>query len=165
MDNRELQSLVEKISIEVFQKPFRHQAVFNPRLRTTGGRYLLGTHNIEVNKKYYLERGMEELTGIIKHELCHYHLHLEKRGYQHRDADFRRLLAETGSPRFCKPLPAEAEKRKRRAARVLVYHCTGCGLIYKRRRRIDTNRYVCGKCKGKLDIITDAGEEGRSHGS
>ena len=80
MEQQELQSLVEKISVESFGKPFRHIASFNPRLRSTGGRYLLGTHNIEINKKYYEQLGVKELVGIIKHELCHYHLHLEGRG-------------------------------------------------------------------------------------
>ena len=87
-----------------FKKTFIHYAYFNPRLRTTGGRYLLRSHDIEINKKYYDERGIEELIGIIKHELCHYHLHLEKKGYQHRDADFKKLLKKVGAPRFCTPL-------------------------------------------------------------
>ena len=39
---------------------------------------------------------MEELIGIIKHELCHYHLHLEGKGYQHRDKDFKELLKKVG---------------------------------------------------------------------
>ena len=50
------------------------------------------SHNIEINKKHYEEFGIEELIGIIKHELCHYHLHIEKRGYKHRDQDFKELL-------------------------------------------------------------------------
>jgi SprT-like protein len=51
MEDKELQKLVEKVSIESFGKPFRHKASFNSRLRSTGGRYLLGTHNIDINKK------------------------------------------------------------------------------------------------------------------
>lgn len=80
MDNRELQKLVEEISLKDFNRRFKHLASFNPRLRTTGGRYLLRSHNIEINKKYLDERGIDEIIGIIKHELCHYHLHIGKRG-------------------------------------------------------------------------------------
>ncbi|MDK2599449.1 SprT family protein [Bacillus stercoris] len=80
MDNIELQKLTEDISETYFKKPFRHQALFNDRLKTTGGRYLLTSHNIELNRKYLIEHGREELIGIIKHELCHYHLHLEGKG-------------------------------------------------------------------------------------
>lgn len=49
MTDQELQRLIERISIEAFQVPFRHTASFNSRLRSTGGRYMLETHNIEIN--------------------------------------------------------------------------------------------------------------------
>lgn len=147
MEQFELQKIVEEVSLEYFNKSFRHKATFNNRLRTTGGRYLLRFHNIELNPKYYQERGIDELVGIIKHELCHYHLHLEGRGYQHRDRDFRELLKEVDAPRFCKPLDSVKE---RRTTKQYLYTCKSCGLGYVRKRRVDTNRYVCGKCSGKL---------------
>lgn len=148
MDDRELQKVVEKISITSFGKPFRHKAVFNSRLRTTGGRYLLRNHNIEINKKYLEQLGERELVGIIKHELCHYHLHLEGKGYQHRDLDFKWLLKKVDAPRFCTKLPDAPNKRS--SQKVLLYECIKCHLRYKRRRKIDTRRYVCGKCKGTM---------------
>lgn len=148
MDNNELQNLVESISIEVFHKPFLHKATFNNRLRSTGGRYLLKTGNIELNKKYYEHFGKKELIGIIKHELCHYHLHLEGKGYKHRDKDFRLLLKQVGAPRFCSSLPGSRSERK--SHRVLVYECKECTQVYSRKRKINTMRFVCGKCKGKL---------------
>ena len=153
MENHQLQLLVEKISISFFGKPFRHLAIFNPKLRSTGGRYLLGTHNIEINKKYLVQLGEDELIGIIKHELCHYHLHLEGKGHQHRDQDFKRLLKKVGAPRYCNQLP-EAPK-KRTAKRILLYECSRCHLQYKRKRSINTSRYVCGKCRGKLVKIKE----------
>ncbi|MBO1910172.1 SprT family protein, partial [Microvirga sp. 3-52] len=104
MTNEELQTPVKIISNDVFKKPFLHQAAHNPRLRTTGGRYMLADHSIEINPLVFKVHGMNELVGVIKHELCHYHLHLEGKGYKHRDEDFRKLLHETSSPRFCKPL-------------------------------------------------------------
>ena len=79
MNDKELQKVVEGISKDFFDKPFLHRALFNSRLRTTGGSYLLSSHNIEVNKKYLDQLGIDELIGIIKHELCHYHLHQEGR--------------------------------------------------------------------------------------
>ncbi|SFB24446.1 MULTISPECIES: SprT family protein [unclassified Bacillus (in: firmicutes)] len=157
MEERELQRLVENISIEFFAKPFRHKAIFNPKLRTTGGRYLLRSHNIEINKKYLEQLGHDELVGIIKHELCHYHLHIEKKGYQHRDADFRELLKRVGAPRFCSKLPESLPKK--RSVKIIIYRCSGCGLQYKRRRAMDTSRYVCGKCRGKLVKLLEWKEE------
>jgi SprT-like protein len=153
MDNQELQHLVNKISIEFFNKPFRHQAYFNPRLRSTGGRYLLGTNNIEINKKYLIQLGKDELIGIIKHELCHYHLHLEGSGYQHRDQEFKALLKKVEAPRYCTHLPDSPKKRSLK--KILLYECSQCRLQYKRKRSINTSRYVCGKCRGKLVKIKE----------
>ncbi|WLR51066.1 SprT family protein [Bacillus tianshenii] len=145
MNDAELQALTEEISETYFGLPFAHQAYFNHRLRTTGGRYMLRSHHIEINRKYLDEQGKEALVGIIKHELVHYHLHLAGKGYKHRDRDFKQLMKEVGAPRYCTPLSS--------AKKTTVYHfytCKQCGLIYKRKRRINTAKYVCGKCKGKL---------------
>lgn len=147
MDQPTLQNLVEDVSLSYFNKPFLHQASFNSRLRTTGGRYLLQTHNIELNEKYYRELGLEELIKIIKHELCHYHLHLENKGYKHRDPDFKELLKSVGAPRFCHTLPSRVDKKT-----LVYYHyeCVECKLKYIRKRRVNLSQFVCGRCKGKL---------------
>lgn len=147
MNDIELQQLVKKISLKHFEKPFLHEAYFNHRLRTTGGRYLLKTNNIEINKKYLDYFGMAELVGIIKHELCHYHLHLEGRGYRHRDRDFKELADRVNAPRFCQELPGARNKPTQITHK---YICTNCKTAYNRRRRMDTSKYVCGKCKGVI---------------
>ena len=150
MTNEELQKLVEDISWDYFRRSFEHKATFNPRLRTTGGRYLLSTHNIEINKTYYDLMGLDELVGIIKHELCHYHLHLLNKGYQHKDADFKSLLKRVGGPRYCSPLPIESKKGK--SKKILIYSCVSCKQQYTRKKRMDIKKYVCGKCKGRLKL-------------
>ncbi|MGE6756358.1 SprT family protein [Rossellomorea sp. NPDC071047] len=150
MTDAELQFLVGKISIQSFHKPFLHKAYFNPRLKTTGGRYMLGSHNIDINRKYLDEHGMGELIGIIKHELCHYHLHIEGKGYKHGDEDFKRLLNEVGGPRHCSILTSVNNRR-----RYLIYVCSKCGLEFKRRRKINIRKYVCGRCKGKLKLVKE----------
>ncbi|MBM6617687.1 SprT family protein [Bacillus suaedaesalsae] len=150
MTNEQLQLLVEAISTNLFNRPFVHKAIFNKSLRTTGGRYLLHTHNIEVNPKYFEEFGADELEGIIKHELCHYHLHLQGKGYKHRDQDFKQLLMKVGAPRFCSTL---SSAQKRRSTVSYAYQCTSCELVYRRKKRVNTIKYVCGKCKGKLKQI------------
>ncbi|EUJ19084.1 SprT family protein [Listeria aquatica] len=142
MENAELQALMESVSVEYFGKSFSHQARFNARLRTTGGRYLLRSHDIEMNPKYLSTFGKAEFIQIMKHELCHYHLHLENRGYKHRDADFRNLLREVGAPRFCKPI--EMEKN------LHGYACKKCGTSFMRQRKMNVSRYRCGRCGGKL---------------
>lgn len=144
MTDQALQTLVEKISIVFFQKPFLHQATFNRRLKTTGGRYHLASHHLDFNPTVFLKYGQEELEKVIKHELCHYHLHLAGKGYQHKDKDFKELLAKTGGARYAPPL---VERKK---AVFHQYQCQSCGEIILRKRRIDTTRYVCGKCHGRL---------------
>lgn len=41
MTNAELQALTKQWSLKYFERPFTHQVIFNPRLKTTGGRYHL----------------------------------------------------------------------------------------------------------------------------
>ncbi|WP_102029367.1 SprT family protein [Salirhabdus sp. Marseille-P4669] len=147
MNNEELLNLVKELSLKHFGKLFIDKAVFNNRLRTTGGRYIPSRRIIEINPKYLSELGIEELIGIIKHELCHYHLHIEGKGYQHRDADFRELLKQTNSPRHCKSLPSMKNRGK------YSYKCSACGAIFHRVRRVNITRYRCGRCMGKLKSV------------
>jgi len=150
MNEQELQQLVEHISLTVFRRPFRHRATFNRRLKTTGGRYHLGSHDLDFNPLVFELHGMEELEKVVKHELCHYHLHLEGCGYQHRDADFRRMLKESGGSRFVKDLRQAGNGTV--APPKWLYSCSDCGQAYPRKRRIDVKKYVCGKCRGKLTL-------------
>ncbi|MEK4180582.1 SprT family protein [Aeribacillus sp. FSL K6-1121] len=152
MNDDQLQKLVEQISLSFFGKKFVHKAYFNHRLRTTGGRYLLNNHDIEVNKKYYEQYGMDELIGIIKHELCHYHLHIEGKGFRHRDSDFKMLLKKVGAPRFCTPL---REKNKNNI--IYIYKCLSCMSTFIRRRKMNPERYLCGKCGGKIQFYKNNG--------
>ena len=57
MNNDKLQRMVENLSEEKFGRTFQHRAYFNKRLRTTGGRYLLKSHDIEINPKQYEHYG------------------------------------------------------------------------------------------------------------
>lgn len=146
-NEEQLFNLVNEISMKYFQKPFKHKVYYNNRLRTTGGRYIPSQRVIELNPKYKIEMGEDELIGIIKHELCHYHLHIEGKGYKHGDPEFKMLLKATNSPRFCTPLPSTANRYKHK------YKCTTCNRVYKRMRRVNLKRYSCGKCRGKLHKI------------
>ncbi len=152
MDNQELQELVRRLSLKSFQRPFLHQAYFNARLRSTGGRYLLQSHNIEINPKAYELYGLEEVQGIILHELCHYHLHIEGKGYQHRDKDFRELLRKVDAPldfaQFYIPLKLQLKHRRR-----YTYTCVNCHQLYVRKIKMNVEKYCCSKCLGKLKLV------------
>lgn len=151
MNDEQLQQWVERVSTESFGRPFRHRATFNSRLRSTGGRYFTKSHNIEISSLQYEIYGAEETEKIIKHELCHYHLHLMKRGYNHRDADFKLLLKQVDGSRYCKSLPESMGKRRLPYRYRLV--CVSCSMEYMRKRKVDVRKYLCGKCRGKLRLI------------
>ncbi|QAY68164.1 SprT family protein [Paenibacillus protaetiae] len=151
MTNEMLQQWVERVSLQYFGRPFKHQATFNGRLKATGGRYFTKSHHIEISPHQLEAFGKEETEKIIKHELCHYHLHLLRRGYRHRDADFKLLLAQVGGSRFCKSLPERTARKPIPHKYKLI--CKRCGMEYLRKRKVDPAKYVCGKCRGKLSLI------------
>lgn len=150
MKHINIQEWVEQISRDSFKKPFHHKAMFNPRLRTTGGRYLLRSHNLEFNPTQLQMFGEDEFAKIIKHELCHYHLHIEGRGYRHQDLDFKKLLKEVEGSRYCQLIPGAKRESKWR----YTYRCKSCGLNYIRKRRIDLRRFGCGQCGGRLQLVS-----------
>ena len=149
MTNQELQKLVEEISLTRFGRPFIHQAIFNARLKTTGGRYHLQDHHLDFNPGLFAQVEEEVRRGIIVHELCHYHLHLTKRGYRHKDREFKELLQATKGLRYAPRI----DSPERKPVRKLYYCCQDCGQEYIRQRRIDTKKYRCGRCRGPLVFL------------
>lgn len=149
MNDTDLQRLVERISLESFAQPFKHQATFNARLKTTGGRYHLASHNIDINPLMLTEFSEANLVAVIKHELCHYHLHLAGVPSNHRDKEFKELLLAVGGSRYA-PKTSKAKQAEKR----YEYVCRHCGQHYGRKRRVDTAKYRCGKCRGKLQLIS-----------
>ncbi|KRM18286.1 hypothetical protein FC40_GL000965 [Ligilactobacillus hayakitensis DSM 18933 = JCM 14209] len=145
MNNQELQSLVESISLEFFKCPFLHKAYFNSRLKSTGGRYFLKNHNIDINPKMLEEFNEQILIGVIKHELCHYHLHLSGQKHTHRDLVFRNLLQQVGGLRYAPRISNEKMKYQ--------YVCQQCERKFWRQRKMNPDRYRCGACHGKIKLI------------
>lgn len=144
----QLQALIEQISLASFRRPFQGRAVINYRLRTTGGRYFLTDHRIEINAHFLTPQTRQYLPGIIKHELVHYHLHLLGLGYRHCDRDFQQLLAQVGGSRYA-PDIGLAQRHQRR----YLYICTDCGQTYPRVRKMNLRRFRCGRCRGRLALL------------
>ena len=142
-----LTDYVKQVSLEDFGKTFKHQAQWNTRLRSTGGRFFPKDGHLDFNPKVYQELGLEVFRKIVRHELCHYHLYFEGKGYQHKDLAFKQLLKDVDVLRFVPPLSSANQKPS------LVYVCQSCQQIYQRKRKIDTKRYRCGLCRGKLLLL------------
>ncbi|MGT2846252.1 SprT family protein [Streptococcus massiliensis] len=143
----DLTSYVQQVSREDFGKEFRHQAAWNKRLKTTGGRFFPKDRHLDFNPKIYEHFGLETFRKIVRHELCHYHLYDEQKGYRHRDKDFKDLLKQVDGLRYA---PSHTPVRKS-----LIYQCKKCKTNYYRQRRIDTKKYRCGKCRGILERIKE----------
>ncbi len=169
LDATGLTQLTQRISMERFHRPFVHQIAFNARLRACGGRYFPKTGHIEISWHHYLNFGLEEVEGIIKHELCHYHLHQQGLPSGHRDQTFKALLAAVGAPRYCRVLPPNqsnsgknSKNRKSRAKENVSQGkrepyryrvvCNGCARYALRKRKMRIDRFRCGKCRGTLRL-------------
>jgi SprT-like protein len=155
--DEQLQQWVERVSLQAFGLPFCHRATFNRRLTRSGGRYHLKTHDIDFNPEQLRVHGPAEVERIILHELCHYHLHLQGRGYRHRDAEFKALLAQVGGTRFCRGLDGDGVGEgpgasRRRGGFRYVLKCRSCEAQYPRRIRCNPARFACSRCHGRLDL-------------
>ena len=140
-----LTEYVQEVSREDFGRPFRHEARWNSRLRTTGGRFFPRDGHLDFNPKMLEVHGLDLFRKIVRHELCHYHLFFEKKGYRHGDKDFKKLLQEVGGLRF-------APQIEERVQSFHHYSCQSCGQLYQRRRRINIQKYRCGRCQGQLNM-------------
>lgn len=140
-----LTDYVRQVSREDFGKEFHHQAYWNNRLRTTGGRFFPKDGHLDFNPRYY-EAGQDLFRKIVRHELCHYHLYFEKKGYRHKDRDFKELLRKVDGVRYAPPLPSSNTE-------FYLYRCQQCAQVYPRKRRVDIAKYRCGKCRGSLKFV------------
>ena len=111
-------------------------------MRTTGGRFFPADGHLDFNPKIYETFGVDVFRKIVRHELCHYHLYFEGKGYKHADADFKALLQVVDGLRYAPAMPQKTEK--------YLYRCQKCGQDYHRKCHVNTQKYRCGHCHGKL---------------
>ncbi|MGT2930279.1 SprT family protein [Streptococcus dentasini] len=135
---------VKQVSLEDFGLPFVHEATWNKRLRSTGGRFFPKDGHLDFNPKMYEKLDRKTFRQIVRHELCHYHLYFAGKGYKHGDADFKRLLREVGGLRYA---PASHPSPS------YCYQCQSCGQLYFRQRRVNLQKFRCGRCHGTLILL------------
>ena len=105
--------------------------------------------HLDFNPKLYEEHGLETFRKIVRHELCHYHLYFQGKGYKHVDRDFKDLLAKVEGLRYAPKMQGQKEK-------YYLYQCQSCGHIYRRKRRVNTQKFGCGLCRGKLIFLNQS---------
>lgn len=148
MTDNQLQRLTQRISINYFHKPFLYHCMFNPELYSTWGYYSLITHNICINPKILGDFNIKDLIETIKHELCHYHLDMAGYKGTPHGWKFRRLNAKVGGASGWRAIYCPAPKNAH--AYRYYYRCVECGQIYVWEKPIDTRKYGCGICGGRL---------------
>ena len=139
----DLSKYVKQVSQEDFGKPFQHDAIWNNRLQMTGGRFFPKDGHLDFNPKVLNRYGETIFRQVVRHELCHYHLYFDKKGYRHSDHDFNVLLSRVNGLRYV-PLLKDGPKWR--------YRWQSCGYLYMRQRRINTTNRCCGKCRGRLTM-------------
>lgn len=114
---------------------------WNPRMRSTAGRALLKTYNVEINPKL-LEFGENEVYNTILHELAHLLAWYRTRHRGH-GAEWRAACVDLGIPNekvtHNLPLPKRQQKRKWR------YVCPACETSFDRVRKARAHS-ACAKC-------------------
>lgn len=140
-----LTNFVKSVSLEDFGKEFHHTALWNTRLKTTGGRFFPKDGHLDFNPKIYEQYGINVFRKIVRHELCHYHLYFERKGYRHSDAEFKALLASVDGLRYAPFLKQETKH--------YLYRCQKCQQEYSRKRLVNTKKFFCGRCFGKLLLV------------
>lgn len=148
MTDLELKHLTQKIAQTDFGIDFPYEVTFNRRLKTTGGRYHLNDHHIDINPLMLEEFDQTVLIGVIKHELVHYFIHMQGEKPDHRNPHFKQMLQQVGGLKYA---PKTSQKRSPKYQ--LIYQCQNCGLKYRRQRHINTKKYVCSQCHGRLKLI------------
>ena len=105
--------------------------------------------HLDFNPKLYEEHGLETFRKIVRHELCHYHLYVQGKGYKHADRDFKDLLAKVDGLRYAPKIQGQEEN-------YYLYQCQSCGHTYRRKRRVNTRKFGCGLCRGKLIFLNQS---------
>lgn len=118
-----LTDYVKQVSLEDFGRPFIHHVQWNRRLRSTGGRFFPKDGHLDFNPKVYQELGLDVFRKIVRHELCHYHLYFQGKGYQHKDRDFKELLKAVDGLRFVPSLPNSNSKP------IKLYRCQSSSIV------------------------------------
>ena len=137
-----LTDYVKEVSRQDFGIEFQHTASWNSRLQTTGGRFFPEDGHLDFNPKFCKKGDAGTFRKIVRHELCHYHLYYAGKGYRHGDKDFKDLLLQVNGVRYAPSIQNNTFYH--------YYQCESCGKVYQRKRRMNTKKYACGNCHGKL---------------
>lgn len=123
--------------------PFDVKVVWDNRLVASAGSYNWSWGNTNKTIKlspHYIKKFPEELDNILLHEMIH------ASGIRGHGERFKKEMRRINS--FGWNVQTHSKER----AVTHTYVCKQCKQTIKRSRRINVERYVCGKCGGKLTL-------------
>ena len=89
------------------------------------------------------KHGLETFRKIVRHELCHYHLYFQGKGYKHADRDFKDLLAKVDGLRY-RP---QRYKVRRRTTTFINANLVVIPTVDKRRVNTNGKVWLVGLCR------------------
>ena len=155
---KDLEKRVKGLAMLMFGWKMDKPVVISGRMKRTLGQYVWKI-NHETKKpalvKFQFAAKLftggykeEDIDWVIKHELIHWYTDITEGKPCHHNKVWKANCKKFGVPytRSINPEDSETERDFR-----WQYQCSnpGCGLIFKRYRRIPKN-YVCGKCRSRL---------------
>ena len=100
-----LTEYVRQVSLEDFGRGIPSSGRVEFTSSNHWGRFFPKDRHLDFNPKIYQAFGLEAFRKIVRHELCHYHLYDQGKGYRHKDLAFKQLLQQVDGLRFTPPLP------------------------------------------------------------
>jgi SprT-like protein len=142
---------------EVYNMELNVPLEINGRLKTTCGRFVYIKYrngiskpkNVEMNKYFVENNEAVVVLDVLRHELVHYALFMQRKPHSDGDSYFEKELRRLGvvSQNTIDKYTIASKPKKYH-----YYQCasTSCAVTYKRSRALDKNkRYRC-KCGGRL---------------
>jgi len=134
-----------------FKQPLRQKRViwmWNPKLRTTFGRVMTRSKNVELSTKLWKIASHEERKEVVVHEMCHW-ADLQINGFTHHGPEWHAMMILCGydEPRIAHTLVKRKTKSVKCDCRI---HEVG-ETVFKRIDR-DSRRYRCIDCDGFLRV-------------
>ena len=121
------------------------------KVRTIGAAQI---KSIELSSKY-MDFFPQQLRPVMLHEMLHATLPISEKHGSRFKLEAQRMNSQLQQEGFTQLITVRVPQNMSMPRKYKYkYRCKGCGRIYSRvRRPVDTKKMVCGKCKGKLELI------------
>ena len=123
------------------------------RMTSTFGKFVLirdrltgetKSKEIVISSNLYNYHGYHKMIDTLKHECIHYALYTLDKPFRDGETYFENTLKEHG---------VSSTRTTAYKGKAHLYTCKSCDNSFKQKRRFNTDKYVCSKCKGQLKYV------------